>query len=205
VKARKVKGLDPHGPLAENVARIVRVRADELHGFTPRALDAREVEALHDMRIAAKRLRYILELHAFNFGPYAATAAKRARDLQDLIGEIHDCDVTIPRVDELIERVRAHDVIAIRARAADAEDVDPALAAATPNADTYRGLEAMRAYRSARRELLYDRFLELWLQLGREGFRARLEFALTERPTITSPSQDDNTVAPVTDIPSGTT
>jgi CHAD domain-containing protein len=35
------------------------------------AADPREVEALHDMRIAAKRLRYILEITEPCFGEYA--------------------------------------------------------------------------------------------------------------------------------------
>jgi CHAD domain-containing protein len=187
MKARKVKGLDPEGPLADNVARIIHVRCDELHSFFPAALDSEEVEALHDLRIAAKRLRYILELHHPSFGPYAETAAKRAKELQDVIGEIHDCDVTIPRVEELMDRCRAEDVLAILDRARDKKDVDPKHARATPHAADHRGLEAMRSYLAARRAHLYERFLELWLDLQREGFRARLEFALEERPGTFTP------------------
>jgi hypothetical protein len=33
----------------------------------------------------------------------------------------------------------------------------------------------------ARRELLFRRFLELWADYERKGFRARLEYAVTER------------------------
>ncbi len=33
----------------------------------------------------------------------------------------------------------------------------------------------------ARRLLLFDRFLELWDDLERKGFRARLEYAVAER------------------------
>ena len=62
MKARRVKGLDPEGPLADNAGRIVLVRLDELCSFMPRASDPEEVVALHDMRIAAKRLRYVLEV-----------------------------------------------------------------------------------------------------------------------------------------------
>ena len=62
VKAKRVKGLDPEAPLADNAERIVRVRLDELTSFMPKATDPDEVVALHDMRIAAKRLRYILEV-----------------------------------------------------------------------------------------------------------------------------------------------
>ena len=53
MKARKVKGLDPDGTLADNLQRIVAARLDELASFVPKALDPAEVKTLHDMRIAA--------------------------------------------------------------------------------------------------------------------------------------------------------
>ena len=70
MKARRVRRLDRQAPLADNAERIVRVRLDELCGFIPAALNVKNVVALHDMRIAAKRLRYLLEVTGFCFGPY---------------------------------------------------------------------------------------------------------------------------------------
>jgi CHAD domain-containing protein len=99
MKARKVDGLDPAAPFAEAAARIAQVREGELHSFWPAARDPAEVEALHDMRIAAKRLRYVLELAAPALGAGARARAKQARELQDLLGEIHDCDVMLPLVE----------------------------------------------------------------------------------------------------------
>jgi hypothetical protein len=199
MKARKVDGLDPDGTLADNLARIVRVRVDELAGFMPQAGDPAEVTALHDMRIAAKRLRYILEIGAPCFGPYAEVAGKRAKDLQDLIGEIHDCDETIPRVRGLIEQAQAADVHVARGRAEDdAEDLEPQLAAGGPQAEVYRGLHTILTFQQARRALLFDRFLELWTSLERAGLRSRLEYALDERPSVTSSSPDGN----VSSVPS---
>jgi CHAD domain-containing protein len=99
MKARRVKHLDPDGPLADNAARIVAMRLAEVRSFVPKALDPDQVDALHEMRIAAKRLRYVLELTADTcFGAYAQTGARRARELQDLLGEIHDRDVLLARV-----------------------------------------------------------------------------------------------------------
>ncbi|MCZ4492679.1 MAG: hypothetical protein JWP53_1610 [Conexibacter sp.] len=200
MKARKVKGLDPEGPLADNVARIVAVRLDELLGFMPRAADPKEVEALHDLRIAAKRLRYLLELFASSFGPYAAKAAKKARKLQDLVGEIHDADVTLPRVEALVAELREHDAARVQEGAGDATDLDPEVTAEAPHREAFRGLETLDVHLRARRALLFERFLESWKDLERQGFRARLEYALTERPdaitedgkTITPPSHDGN-------------
>jgi hypothetical protein len=200
VRARRVKGLDPAGTLADNLERIVRVRTDELFAFMPRAADPGEVEHLHDMRIAAKRLRYILEISESCFGPYASVAAKRAKDVQDLLGEIHDADVALPRLQAHDERARAADVAVVRERAGAAKDLDPALAADGPHADVHRGLAAMAVFHRARRELLFDRFLELWQALGREGFRARLEWAIGERPP--APSPDGNGGGDATALPS---
>ena len=198
MKARKVKGLDPQGTLADNAERIVRIRLDELVSFIPAALEPGEVTALHDMRIAAKRLRYVLEVTAdVCFGPYAETALKRVKDLQDLLGEIHDCDVQLPRVLARMEELRAADAATARARARPkADDLDPRCATRTAHARAWRGLETLAIYLQARRELLFERFLELWTKLERDGFRARLEYAAGERPEhVTPPSQDGNAAA----------
>ena len=194
MKARAVKGLDPDATLADNLERIVAARLDELCSFMPRAMDPARMKALHDMRIAAKRLRYILEVGAEPcFGPYATTAIKRTKDLQDLLGELHDCDVQLPRVRALQDELRAADALEARARAGDAPDLDPTLASGTPHADAWRGLETLSIYVEARRGLLFERFLGLWRELEREGFRPRLRYAIGERPEAPTPlSPSDN-------------
>jgi hypothetical protein len=45
----------------------------------------------------------------------------------------------------------------------------------------YAGLVALLVHLRARRELLYARFLELWQDYERKGYRARLEYAVGER------------------------
>jgi CHAD domain-containing protein len=97
MRARAVKGLDPDAPLRENAARTVRTRLDELRGFAPAALDPEASGAQHDMRIAAKRLRYVLEVTGGCFGEEAGAARDAAKAIQSLLGEVHDCDVMLPR------------------------------------------------------------------------------------------------------------
>jgi CHAD domain-containing protein len=163
MKARKIKGLDPEGPLRDNVRKIIDVRSSELRSFSPAVLDPLNVEALHDMRIAAKRLRYVLELHAPVFGAPAERAAKRAKKLQDLLGEIHDCDVTIPRVERHIASLRLDDAATLREVAGpDASDLEPEAARDAPHRLRYRGLEALIAYLRARRDVLYATFVREW-------------------------------------------
>jgi hypothetical protein len=181
MKARKVSDLDPAGALADNAERIVRVRLDELCGFMPQAADPDEVVALHDMRIAAKRLRYILEITAPVFGAYAETAVKLTKELQDLLGEIHDCDVQIPEVTDFLNGLVAVDAAALVAAAGDAEDLDPAAVRRAAHRGDHAGLVALLVHLRARRDLLYARFLEHWLEYERKGYRARLEYAVSER------------------------
>ena len=96
MKARRVEGLDPAAPLRPNAARIVETRLAELLALAGPALDPAASRAQHDLRIAAKRLRYVLELVGPGLGPAAAAARATAKELQSLLGEIHDCDVMLP-------------------------------------------------------------------------------------------------------------
>jgi hypothetical protein len=177
VKARKVKKLDPASSLAENAGRIVLVRLDELRSFAPRALDPGKPRAQHDMRIAAKRVRYILEATELCFGRPAAEARRRARDLQDVLGELNDCEVMLPQLERHVSRLRAADAEAVRARAGEAPDLDPELAARAPNRTAYRGLEVLGVYLEARRGTLHDRFRDVWAEQERSGIWDRLERA----------------------------
>jgi hypothetical protein len=180
VKARTVKKLDPGTTLAENAARIVQVRLDELRSLAPRALEPGADEAQHDMRIAAKRLRYVLEATEFCLGKPAETARRRARDLQGVLGELHDCDVMLPRVEAHLAGLRSTDAAAVRRRAADAPDLDPRLVARAPHRTAYRGLEVLAVYLEARRALLFDRFVMLWRHQEKRGTWDRLESAARE-------------------------
>jgi len=180
MRAKRVRKLDPQEPLGDNAARIIRVRLDEMRSFAPRALETDEVRAQHDMRIAAKRLRYVLEATEFCFGRSGEIARRRARDLQEVLGELHDCDVMLPRVERHLAELREADAAAVRDRAGDAPDLDPALAARAPHRTSYRGLEILIVYLEARRDLLHERFRGFWREQERAGTWERLGRA-TER------------------------
>ncbi|HSI81829.1 MAG TPA: CHAD domain-containing protein [Solirubrobacterales bacterium] len=177
MKARRVKKLDPAGPLVENAARIIKTRVDELRSFAPAALEPAAEREQHDMRIAAKRLRYVLEATEELFGRPAKTARRRARDLQEILGEVHDCDVMLPRVDTHRAELRARDVAAVRGRAAGAADLDPQLASRAPRRTAYRGLETLAVYLAARRRVLFERFVGFWAEQESAGTWERLERA----------------------------
>ncbi len=179
MKAREVKGLDPDAPLGPNARRMVLVRLDELFSFGPTAVDEEDPEALHDMRIAAKRLRYVLEVTGPCFGEEARMAAKQAKDIQSLLGDIHDCDEMLPRVERHIEDLRDVDVAAVVSSAGqEGTDLGPEATRSAPNRRSYRGLESLRTYTQARREVLFARFHNEWRRLEEERIRERVEAAL---------------------------
>ena len=179
MKARKVKKLDPDSGVLENMRRVIVVRVDELFGFIPAALDPSNVEELHDMRIAAKRLRYLLELSEPLFGQPAKKGAKVVKGLQDLLGEIHDCDELMPLVNAHVATLRTEDAAAVVAAAPPgAEDLDPALAKDAPGRGRYRGLELLLVHAEARRSLLHARFVREWQTIEQDGFRDELEAGL---------------------------
>ena len=72
----------------------------------------------------------------------------------------------------------------------------PRYVSRSSNARSWRGLETLAIYLQARRELLFERFLEMWTHLERDGFRARLTFAAGERvgpsQPVTARSQNGN-------------
>lgn len=73
------------------VRRIISVRfAEVLSAAT--ALKTGRAGELHALRIGCKRLRYCIELFVAEV-PGLASAGSRVRQLQDELGEVHDCDV----------------------------------------------------------------------------------------------------------------
>lgn len=179
MKARKVKGLDPAGSLVDNTRRIVRTRVDELYSFDPHG----NSNELHDMRIAAKRLRYVLELTAPALGPAAMRGARHAKEIQTLLGELHDCDEMLALIEQHAGELREADAAAAAAAAfalapRGAPDLPAAGMRSLPNRLHYRGLETLVAYFTARRSLLHTRFIRKWDRLERAGFREQLLEAL---------------------------
>ena len=77
--------------------------------------------------------------------------------------------------------LRDADADAVRRRAGEADDLDPALAARAPHRTSYRGLETLIVYLQARRRLLFDRFREFWTDQERAGSWDRLERSAQRR------------------------
>jgi CHAD domain-containing protein len=87
---------DPQEPFAAAAARIVAQRAEELVAQADGVLDTTDIERVHDMRVATRRLRAVLEIFAPCF-PKAEHKAvlKDVKALADALGERRDPDVQL--------------------------------------------------------------------------------------------------------------
>jgi CHAD domain-containing protein len=99
VKARRVKGLDPGEPVRASASLIVATRLEELRGFAEAALAPDAGAVQHDMRIAAKRLRYVLEVLGPCIGDEPEAAREACKRLQSALGDLHDCDLMLRRTE----------------------------------------------------------------------------------------------------------
>jgi CHAD domain-containing protein len=94
----KAEDIDvtPDEPYRRAGARIVRVRAHELFEHADGVLDTRDIERVHDMRVASRRLRAVLEIFAPCFPKSEFKGVLRdVKQLADALGERRDPDVHI--------------------------------------------------------------------------------------------------------------
>jgi CHAD domain-containing protein len=81
---------------AEAAARSVAVRAEELWRHSENVLDTDDIERVHDMRVATRRLRAVLEIFAACFPRDEHRAALReVKALADALGARRDPDVQL--------------------------------------------------------------------------------------------------------------
>jgi CHAD domain-containing protein len=100
-KAAEIE-VSPGEPYAHAAAQIVRVRAAELFEQAEGVLDTSDIERVHDMRVASRRLRAVLEVFApcFPKGPYRSVL-RDVKRLADALGERRDPDVHLAAMEKL--------------------------------------------------------------------------------------------------------
>ncbi len=101
-RAREIPGLAPDIPMREAAARTVQTRAGEVFGFATGVLDTGDIERVHDMRVATRRLRAALEVFRPCFPePEFKLALRDVKDLADALGARRDPDVALHEVQEI--------------------------------------------------------------------------------------------------------
>ena len=94
--ARDITDLDGREPFGAAAARVVAIRAQEVWDHSHDVQDTGDIERVHDMRVATRRLRAMLEVFAPCFPAKAHRDVLRdVRDLADALGRRRDLDVQI--------------------------------------------------------------------------------------------------------------
>jgi CHAD domain-containing protein len=100
--AFEAAGLDPQAPLHECLRRITSARIGEIVSYSQGALEG-GIEAIHDMRVACRRLQTVLIIFKDFYKKNKLRAfKKRLRELMRGLGKVRECDVAIETLTELI-------------------------------------------------------------------------------------------------------
>lgn len=109
-KAREIPGLSEEISYAAAAAKVVEVRAEELSDHAAGVLDVGDIERVHDMRVATRRLRAALEVFEPCFPRKRLKAdLGEVRKLADALGERRDRDVAIANLHQLATKMPAPD------------------------------------------------------------------------------------------------
>jgi len=177
-RAWPVEDVDPDASVIGNARRVLAIRIAEYYSFEPIIPYPELSEALHDLRISAKRLRYTLELFRPQFRKAGERQIERVKSIQETLGTLHDHDVRIDLIGDEISQLMLEQSRKTRSDIADASpDELAAIAAAAlrpPPDDPRRGLIALLGREHAGRRAAYTRFRELWDMYAGDGMRRDL-------------------------------
>lgn len=106
-KARSITGLDPWKPTGENARIIVRERLSDMYAHAACTESPENVQELHDLRIAAKRVRYTLEIFSDFLPETSKEFAAELAELQDELGVLHDSEVMLALLHRVLQQSQA--------------------------------------------------------------------------------------------------
>jgi CHAD domain-containing protein len=122
-KARPVPGIGEDDAYAAVAARVVATRASELAENSVGVLDIGDIERVHDMRVATRRLRAALEVFEPCFPRKRFKEALReVKALADALGERRDRDVTIVALNDFSAEIATADVRGVQSLVAQMRD-----------------------------------------------------------------------------------
>jgi CHAD domain-containing protein len=181
-------GIRLDAPLRDGAQRLCILRVAELYGFARYVHDVDRVEELHEMRKAAKHLRYSLEILRVCFGQEIDQRIDEVKLIQEQIGEIHDRDVLADtlRGHLLVVATRTHEALArVASEPAPPEERMARLHGMLQHQgtdDPRLGLLSLLGRTLDERRTRYDEFVHWWDQHEVQGMREALYHAITTEP-----------------------
>ena len=178
-KARPIKGLNPHAPTGQNARIIAKVRLEELYSWKKYIDNPYRVRELHNLRIAAKRLRYTFEVFEEVLPGASRPIVKELEQIQEELGAIHDSDVMIAML-RLCLGSQESGTISDTAKRKEKPLVQPELVndllepSVAPTAEERYGLESLLRRQEQLREEQYNAFRQHWYHLQARDFRREI-------------------------------
>src|SRR5688572_5451699 len=130
-KAKEAKGeaaLDPEQPYRDAMRELIGRRWEAVWTAAPVALSGEDIEGVHDVRVASRRLRAAMDVATECFpARWYGSLHRTAKEITGALGEVRDRDVMIdyltkdrdaapeverPGIDRLIARIEAERVAA---------------------------------------------------------------------------------------------
>jgi CHAD domain-containing protein len=143
--------------LAYGISPVSALRIEERLGtllsFEPWVSHPEAIAEHHATRIAAKKLRYTLEVYAPVYRLSLKKPIARVKAVQEILGDLHDCDVWIDTITRLLLRERS------LLRTGNEEK--------RPDTFTLSSLKLFLAEREKERQQLYRHFVRYWGSLQR--------------------------------------
>lgn len=146
--------------VTDHVALHVRGCLDDLLAHESCLEDPKDRQGHHQMRIAAKRLRYTLEISRPVFEGAVDDTIESVKRLQSLLGEAHDCDVWDDHLAGFLDEER-------RRMAA-------SFGSSRPFARVEAGLSYLRRDRAEARKIAFAETVAFWCELRRQRTWERL-------------------------------
>ncbi len=184
-KARAISGLAAHALTSTNARIIAHTRLEEMEVWGRYAHDPQRSDELHDLRIAAKRLRYTLEIFADVLPEESASVIEEVTQIQEELGALHDSDVMVALLSLCLEQ-QPH-VAGKHAQAVEVQQkagkhlitnldlVTHLLNARTvPTQEQRDGLERLLRDTQGQRKEQYTVFREHWDALQERGFHSEV-------------------------------
>jgi CHAD domain-containing protein len=161
--AHRVEMQSPY--VYRQARKVMQTRLNALLAYAPYVQQADCSKELHAMRIATKRLRYMLQACAPLYQRELEAPIEAAQTLQDMLGDIHDCDVWRDHLPQFVEAERARTL----AYFGHTESFEPLVS----------GMHAFGANRQRYRAQRYQDFVAFWQELSTRQLWERLQQTLT--------------------------
>lgn len=103
----------PHVTFARSLANLTEAHATDLLVHLGQIMSMDHAEQLHQARITAKRLRYLLE-PVRAYASDAQSVVKRSKRLQDVLGDLNDVHVLMREIDQSFETSMQEKAVRVR-------------------------------------------------------------------------------------------